>query len=57
MGAEEKLQCGDLIVRVCPATKKVVLCEYEGNGRVLDLHNDTIEEDVKEVMNFLNPYL
>lgn len=57
MGAEENLKNGDLIVRVCPITKKVVLCQYEGNDRVLDLHNDTIKEDVKEVMNFLKPYL
>lgn len=57
MGAEEKLQCGELIIRICPITKKPVLCEYEGNNRVLDLHNDTLEEDIKEVMEFLKPYL
>lgn len=57
MGAEEILKSGDLIIRICPITKKPILCEYEGDGRVLDLHNDTIEEDVKEVMNFLKPYL
>lgn len=54
---DENLKVGELIIRICPSTKKPVLCEYEGNNRVLDLHNDTLEEDVKEVMNFLQPYL
>lgn len=57
MGVEEKLQSGELIIRICPITKKPVLCEYEGESRVLDLHNDTLEEDIKEVMEFLKPYL
>lgn len=57
MGAEENLRSGELIIRICPSTKKPVLCEYEGNNRVLDLHNNTLEEDVKEVMSFLQPYL
>lgn len=53
----EHLKSGDLIIRICPITKKPVLCEYEGDNRVLDLHNETIEEDIKEVMAFLKPYM
>ena len=54
---EENLKVGDLIIRICPKTKKPVLCEFKGNNKVLDLHNDTLEEDVKEVMSLLQPYL
>lgn len=53
---EENLKVGDLIIRICPITHKPILCQYEGNDRVLDLHNETIEEDIKEVINFLQPY-
>lgn len=53
---EENLKVGDLIIRICPITRKPILCQYEGNDRVLDLHNETIEQDVKEVINFLQPY-
>ena len=54
---EEHLKSGELIIRICPITKKPVLCEYEGNNLVLVLHNDTLQEDIKEVMKFLKPYL
>ena len=53
----EKLLQGERIIRICPTTKQVVLCEYEGNDNVLDLHNETIAEDIQDVINFLKPYL
>ena len=54
---EEKLINGEIIIRICPITRKPVLARYEGNDEVLDLHNDTLEEDINEVMDFLQPYL
>lgn len=57
MGAEEKLVSGEIIIRICPSTRKVVLAQYEGDDEVLCLHNDTIQEDVEEVMKFIKNYI
>jgi hypothetical protein len=54
---EEKLVNGEIIIRICPFTEKVVLAQYEGNDEVLCLHNDTIQEDIDEVMKFIKKYI
>lgn len=54
---EEKLVNGEIIIRICPFTEKVVLAVYEGNDEVLCLHNDTIQEDIDEVMKFIKKYI
>jgi hypothetical protein len=53
----ENLIKGEIIIRICPITRKAVLAQYEGNDNVLCLHNDTTEQDTKEVMKFLQPFL
>ena len=45
----EQLSNNEFIIRICPQTKKPVLCIHEGNGRILDLHNNNIKDDIKEV--------
>lgn len=50
----ELLQEGECFVRICPHTKKPVVAMYEGDNKVLDLHNPTIEQDLEEVFIFLN---
>ena len=52
----EKLTKDEIIIRVCPATKKVVLSLYIGNDDTLDLHNDSVDDDIKEVLNFVKKY-
>ena len=54
---EENLIRGEIIIRICPITRKAVLAQYEGSDNVLCLHNDTTEQDTEEVMKFLQPYL
>ena len=49
----EKLQKEEVIVRICPITKKPTLAIYYGNDDVLDLHNETIEQDLEDVMKFI----
>lgn len=50
----ELLQEGERFVRICPHTKKPVVAMYEGNNEVLCLHNPTVEQDLEEVLIFLN---
>lgn len=54
---EEKLAKKEVIVRICPVTKKPVLAVCFEDGEVLDLHNDTVEEDVKKVNEYLKKFL
>lgn len=54
---EEKLAKEEVIVRICPVTKKPVLAICLEDGEVLDLHNDTVEEDVKKVNEYLEKFL
>lgn len=49
----EKLQKEEVIVRICPITKKPTLAIYYGNDDVLDLHNETIDQDLEDVMKFI----
>lgn len=49
----EKLQREEIIVRICPITKKPTLAIYYGNDNVLDLHNETIEQDFEDVIKFI----
>lgn len=49
----EKLQKEEVIVRICPITKKPTLAIYYGNDDVLDLHNETIDQDFEDVMKFI----
>lgn len=50
----ETLSKGEIIIRICPSTGQPVLAQYEGNNKVLDLHNTSVEEDLQEVLKFLN---
>lgn len=54
---EEKLAKKEVIVRICPVTKKPVLAVCFEDGEVLDLHNDTVEEDIKKVNEYLGKFL
>lgn len=53
----EKLSKGEIVIRVCPTTKRVVLAQYCGNDDVVCLHNDTIEEDVRKVLDYISNYI
>ena len=53
----EQLSNNEFIIRICPQTKKPVLCIHEGNGRILDLHNNDIKDDIKEVKKFLQKHI
>jgi hypothetical protein len=52
----EQLSNNEFIIRICPRTKIPVLCIHEGNGRILDLHNN-IKDDIKEVKKFLQKHI
>lgn len=45
----ETLAPNELLVRICPDTKRPVLVCYDGNGQCLCLHNGTTEEDTIDV--------
>lgn len=50
----ESLRESEYIVRICPVTGKPVLVQYLGNDEIIELHNNTLEEDIAEVKKFLN---
>ena len=52
----EKLIPGELIIRVCPVTRKVVLAQVLSETEIIDLHNDTIKQDISEVNNYLKHF-
>ena len=45
----ETLAANELLVRICPDTKRPVLVCHNGNGQSLCLHNGTTEEDAVDV--------
>lgn len=45
----ETLAANELLVRICPDTKRPVLVCHNGNGQCLCLHNETTEEDAVDV--------
>ena len=45
----ETLAVNELLVRICPDTKRPVLVCHNGNGQCLCLHNGTTEEDAVDV--------
>ena len=45
----ETLAANELLVRICPDTKRPVLVCHNGNGQCLCLHNGTTEEDAVDV--------
>ncbi len=53
----EHLQINEIIIRICPITKKVVLAQYLGGNEIIDLHSNTIQEDIKEVLKHIKPYI
>lgn len=53
---DDKLKEGETFIRVCPHTKQLVLAQYVKGG-IIDLHNETIEEDLKEVKEFFNKHI
>lgn len=50
----ELLAPNEVLVRMCPGTKHPVLVCYDGAGRCLCLHNDTVEEDAVDVRLWLS---
>ena len=53
---DDKLKEGETFIRICPHTKQLVLAQYVKGG-IIDLHNETIEEDLKEVKEFFNKHI
>ena len=47
---------GETLIRVCPATKRVVLAIYQGDNEVLDLHNPEVDQDVQDAINFVKQH-
>ena len=45
----DTLAANELLVRICPDTKRPVLVCHNGNGQCLCLHNGTTEEDAVDV--------
>ena len=45
----ETLAANELLVRICPDTKRPILVCHNGNGQCLCLHNGTTEEDAVDV--------
>lgn len=50
----ELLKRDEILVRYCPATKHPVLVYYDGDGMCSCLHNDTVEEDLEDVKQWLD---
>lgn len=48
-GDTETLAPNELLVRICPDTKRPVLVCHDGDGQCLCLHNGTTEEDAIDV--------
>lgn len=44
---------GEILIRICPVNKYPTLVEYRGEERCLCLHNDSQEEDLKVVDNWI----
>lgn len=45
----EQLAPGEVLVRICPDTRRQVLVCHNGDGQCVCLHNGTIEEDAADV--------
>ena len=49
----ETLSKSEYFVRICPITNKPVLAQYLGNDEIIELHNDSVKIDIKEVNQFI----
>lgn len=49
----EQLAPGEVLVRICPDTRRQVLVCHNGDGQCACLHNGTIEEDATDVKLWL----
>lgn len=49
----ECLAPGEILIRICPSTKRPTLVCHEGEGNCLCLHNETPEEDICRVREWL----
>ena len=49
----EQLAPGEVLVRICPDTRRQVLVCHNGDGQCACLHNGTIEEDAADVKLWL----
>ncbi len=47
------LKKDEILIRICPETKRPVLVQYTGEERCLCLHNDSEEEDRQAIDNWL----
>lgn len=52
-GDNEHLGVNEILVRICPSTKRPTLVCHEGEGNCLCLHSETPEEDVRCVREWL----
>lgn len=50
----ELLMPAEVLVRICPGTKRPVLVCHDGQGQCSCLHNDTVEEDAVDVKLWLS---
>ena len=53
----ETLTKSEYFVRICPMTNKPVLAQYLGNDEIIELHNDSVNIDIKEVNQFIKQNL
>lgn len=53
-GDAELLIPGEVLVRICPDTRRPVLVCYDDNGQCACLHNETVEEDATDVRRWLS---
>lgn len=53
-GDNEHLIINEVLVRICPDTRRPVLACYNGEGECLCLHNDTVEEDAIDIQLWLS---
>lgn len=53
-GDAELLMPGEVLVRICPDTRRPVLVCYDDNGQCACLHNETVEEDATDVRRWLS---
>lgn len=49
---KEQLKNSEIIVKICPHTKKLVLAQVV-NDEILCLHSDTVEQDYQQVINWI----
>ena len=57
-GRRKMAQCDALtkseyFIRIRPITNKPVLAQYLGNDEIIELHNDSIKIDIREVTKFI----